>query len=126
MHRDPAVEGERPPGRERVEATMACRIARHPCARRWVAAREAMRLGHGGFQQIAAITGYLQETISGVRIVRAFGQEERHKGRLAELNGVPAEAHHEHRVIAAWWRPPTPNPSDNVIACIFNSRADPG
>lgn len=31
--------------------------------RRWVAAREAMRLGHGGFQRIAQITGLHPETI---------------------------------------------------------------
>ena len=31
--------------------------------RRWVAGREAMRLGHGGFQRIAAITGLHPETI---------------------------------------------------------------
>ena len=31
--------------------------------RRWVAAREAMRLGHGGFQRIAAISGLHPETI---------------------------------------------------------------
>jgi hypothetical protein len=31
--------------------------------RRWVAAREAQRLGHGGFQQIATITGLHSETI---------------------------------------------------------------
>jgi hypothetical protein len=31
--------------------------------RRWAAAREAMRLGHGGFQRIAAITGMHPETI---------------------------------------------------------------
>ena len=31
--------------------------------RRWVAAREAMRLGHGGFQRIAVITGLHPETI---------------------------------------------------------------
>jgi ATP-binding cassette subfamily B protein len=37
-------------------------------------------------EKLAAVTAYLQETISGVRIVRAFGQEERHKSRLAELN----------------------------------------
>ena len=37
-------------------------------------------------EKLAAVTAYLQETISGVRIVRAFGQEERHKARLAELN----------------------------------------
>jgi ATP-binding cassette subfamily B protein len=37
-------------------------------------------------EKLALVTAYLQETISGVRIVRAFGQEERHKSRLAELN----------------------------------------
>ena len=31
--------------------------------RRWVAGREAMRLGHGGFQRIAEITGLHPETI---------------------------------------------------------------
>src|SRR5205085_2314707 len=35
-------------------------------------------------EKLAAVTAYLQETISGVRIVRAFGQEDRHKNRLAE------------------------------------------
>jgi ATP-binding cassette, subfamily B, bacterial len=37
-------------------------------------------------ERIAAITGYLQETLSGIRVVRAFGQEPRHVGRFAELN----------------------------------------
>jgi hypothetical protein len=31
--------------------------------RRWVAAREATRLGHGGFQRVAEITGLHPETI---------------------------------------------------------------
>ena len=31
--------------------------------RRWLAGREAMRLGHGGFQRIADITGLPPETI---------------------------------------------------------------
>jgi ABC-type multidrug transport system fused ATPase/permease subunit len=37
-------------------------------------------------EKIAAITGYLQETLSGIRVVRAFAQEPRHKTRFAELN----------------------------------------
>ena len=37
-------------------------------------------------ERIAAITGYLQETLSGIRVVRAFGQEARHVARFAELN----------------------------------------
>ena len=37
-------------------------------------------------EKIAWITSYLQETLSGVRLVRAFGQEPRHRQRFAELN----------------------------------------
>jgi ABC-type multidrug transport system fused ATPase/permease subunit len=37
-------------------------------------------------EKIALVTAYLQETLSGVRIVRAFGQEPRHERRFAELN----------------------------------------
>ena len=37
-------------------------------------------------EKIANVTAYLQETLSGVRIVRAFGQEPRHVARFAELN----------------------------------------
>jgi ATP-binding cassette subfamily B protein len=35
---------------------------------------------------IGAITGYLQESLSGVRVVRSFAQEPRHKREFAELN----------------------------------------
>ena len=37
-------------------------------------------------EKIAFVTAYLQETLSGVRVVRAFGQEPRHRRRFAELN----------------------------------------
>jgi ABC-type multidrug transport system fused ATPase/permease subunit len=37
-------------------------------------------------EKIAAVTAYLQETLSGVRVVRAFGQEQRHRTRFAQLN----------------------------------------
>jgi ATP-binding cassette subfamily B protein len=37
-------------------------------------------------EKIAWITGYLQETLSGMRVVRAFGQEARHMERFGELN----------------------------------------
>ena len=37
-------------------------------------------------ERIANVTAYLQETLSGVRIVRSFGQEPRHEERFAELN----------------------------------------
>ncbi len=37
-------------------------------------------------EKISAITAYLQETLSGVRVVRAFAQEPRHKQVFADLN----------------------------------------
>ena len=37
-------------------------------------------------EKIAAITGYLQESLSGIRVVRAFGAEQRHIKRFGELN----------------------------------------
>ncbi len=37
-------------------------------------------------ERIAWITAYLQETLSGIRVVRSFGQEPRHRVRFAELN----------------------------------------
>jgi ABC-type multidrug transport system fused ATPase/permease subunit len=37
-------------------------------------------------EKIAAITGYLAESLSGIRAVRSFGQEQRHVDRFAELN----------------------------------------
>ncbi|HWF75054.1 MAG TPA: ABC transporter ATP-binding protein [Solirubrobacteraceae bacterium] len=37
-------------------------------------------------EKIAAITGYLQESLSGIRVVRSFGQERAHIARFAELN----------------------------------------
>ncbi len=37
-------------------------------------------------ETIGAITGYLQETLSGIRVVRSFGQEPVHEARFAELN----------------------------------------
>jgi ATP-binding cassette subfamily B protein len=37
-------------------------------------------------EKVALITAYLQETLSGVRVVRAFAQEPRHRARFAELN----------------------------------------
>jgi ABC-type multidrug transport system fused ATPase/permease subunit len=43
-------------------------------------------------EKIAAITAYLQETLSGVRVVRSFGQEPRHKDRMTELNEENREA----------------------------------
>jgi ATP-binding cassette, subfamily B, bacterial len=48
-----------------------------------IASADAYRLTR---EKIAAITGYLQETLSGIRVVRAFGQERRHLAQFRELN----------------------------------------
>ncbi len=48
-----------------------------------IASADAYRLTR---EKIATITGYLQETLSGIRVVRAFGQEPRHMAHFAELN----------------------------------------
>jgi ATP-binding cassette subfamily B protein len=37
-------------------------------------------------EKVAQITAYLQETLSGIRVVRSFAQEQRHIARFAELN----------------------------------------
>jgi ABC-type multidrug transport system fused ATPase/permease subunit len=43
-------------------------------------------------EKVAAITAYLQETLSGMRVVRSFAQEERHLARFAELNDENRDA----------------------------------
>jgi ABC-type multidrug transport system fused ATPase/permease subunit len=48
-----------------------------------IASADAYRITR---EKIAVITAYLQETLSGVRVVRAFGREQRHLERFGELN----------------------------------------
>ncbi|HEX3689191.1 MAG TPA: ABC transporter ATP-binding protein [Solirubrobacteraceae bacterium] len=48
-----------------------------------IASADAYRLTR---EKIAAITGYLQESLSGIRVVRAFGQERRHVAQFKALN----------------------------------------
>jgi ABC-type multidrug transport system fused ATPase/permease subunit len=43
-------------------------------------------------ETIGSITGYLQETLSGIRVVRSFGQEPAHEARFAQLNDDNREA----------------------------------
>jgi ABC-type multidrug transport system fused ATPase/permease subunit len=43
-------------------------------------------------ETIGAITGYLQETLSGIRVVRSFGQEPYHEAQFAELNTENCDA----------------------------------
>ncbi len=53
-------------------------------------------VSHGAYrltrERIAAVTAYLQETLSGVRVVRSFGQEPRHAEAMTELNEANREA----------------------------------
>jgi ABC-type multidrug transport system fused ATPase/permease subunit len=53
-------------------------------------------VSHGAYrltrERIAAVTAYLQETLSGVRVVRSFGQEPRHAAAMDELNEANREA----------------------------------
>jgi ATP-binding cassette subfamily B protein len=43
-------------------------------------------------EKIALVTAYLQETLSGVRVVRAFGQEPRHQRQFSALNDENRDA----------------------------------
>ncbi|MEJ7824473.1 MAG: ABC transporter ATP-binding protein [Solirubrobacteraceae bacterium] len=43
-------------------------------------------------EAIGAITAYLQESLSGIRILRSFGQEPQHVARFAELNEANRKA----------------------------------
>jgi ABC-type multidrug transport system fused ATPase/permease subunit len=43
-------------------------------------------------ETISAITAYLQETLSGMRVVRAFAQEPRHRAQFGRLNDINREA----------------------------------
>src|SRR5438045_1027418 len=55
-----------------------------------IASADAYRLTR---ERIAAITGYLQESLSGIRVVRAFGQERQHIRHLRALNDENRAAH---------------------------------
>jgi ATP-binding cassette, subfamily B, bacterial len=62
-----------------------------------IAASAIFRIvSHGAYratrERIAAVTVYLQETLSGVRIVRSFGQEPRHAKAMTELNEANRDA----------------------------------
>jgi ATP-binding cassette, subfamily B, bacterial len=43
-------------------------------------------------ERIADVTAYLQESLSGIRVVRTFSQEERHVARMGELNELNRQA----------------------------------
>ena len=54
-----------------------------------IASADAYRLTR---EKIAAITGYLQETLSGIRVVQSFGQERRHIEHFKALNDENRQA----------------------------------
>ncbi len=54
-----------------------------------IASADAYRITR---EKIASITGYLQETLSGIRVVRAFGQEPRHIAHFGRLNDENRQA----------------------------------
>jgi ABC-type multidrug transport system fused ATPase/permease subunit len=43
-------------------------------------------------ERIAEVTAYLQESLSGIRVVRSFAQENRHVDRMGELNELNRQA----------------------------------
>ena len=43
-------------------------------------------------ERIAEVTAYMQESLSGIRVVRSFAQERRHVNRMGELNELNREA----------------------------------
>ena len=55
--------------------------------RRWVAAAEAQRLGYGGFNEVAAITGLHPETIRRGRDELAADLRDRPPGRVRRPGG---------------------------------------
>jgi len=55
--------------------------------RRWVAAREALKLGHGGFAKVATITGMHPETIRRGRDELNADLADRPTGRIRNKGG---------------------------------------
>jgi ATP-binding cassette subfamily B protein len=58
-------------------------------------------------ERISAITSHLQETLSGVRVVRSFGQETRHVERMDVLNEANREANMKTVYLNATYFPAT-------------------
>ncbi|MBA2440745.1 MAG: ABC transporter ATP-binding protein, partial [Thermoleophilaceae bacterium] len=84
----------------------------------------AFRIGSSGAyrltrERIAQVTAYLQEALSGMRIVRGFGQEERHERRFAELNDANREANMRTVRLNAAYFPAVELLSAVATACIL-------
>jgi ABC-type multidrug transport system fused ATPase/permease subunit len=80
-------------------------------------------VSHGAYkltrERIAAITAYLQETLSGVRVVRSFGQEPRHADAMTELNEANREANMRTVLLNASYFPAVELLSTLAIAVIL-------
>jgi ATP-binding cassette subfamily B protein len=56
-------------------------------------------------ERIAAVTAYLQEALSGIKVVRGFGQEARHERRFSDLNDANRDANMRTVVLNAAYFP---------------------
>jgi ATP-binding cassette subfamily B protein len=69
-------------------------------------------------ETIGSITAYLQETLSGIRVVRTFGQEPRHERVFAELNEDNRDANMRTVQLNAYYFPAVELLSGIAIAAI--------
>jgi ABC-type multidrug transport system fused ATPase/permease subunit len=69
-------------------------------------------------ETIGSITAYLQETLSGIRVVRTFGQEPRHEAQFAALNLDNREANMRTVVLNASYFPAVEMLSGVALAVI--------
>jgi ABC-type multidrug transport system fused ATPase/permease subunit len=69
-------------------------------------------------ETIGSITAYLQETLSGIRVVRTFGQEPRHEAQFAALNEDNREANMRTVVLNANYFPAVEMLSGVALAAI--------
>ncbi|MGI8945843.1 MAG: ABC transporter ATP-binding protein [Thermoleophilaceae bacterium] len=84
----------------------------------------AFRIGSAGAyrltrERIAQVTAYLQEALSGIRVVRGFGQEGRHERRFAELNEANRDANMRTVALNAAYFPAVELLSAVATACIL-------
>ncbi|MGN6373476.1 MAG: ABC transporter ATP-binding protein [Solirubrobacteraceae bacterium] len=70
-------------------------------------------------ETIGAITAYLQETLSGIRVVRTFGQEPRHEAQFALLNAENRDANMRTVVLNANYFPAVEMLSGVALAVII-------
>ena len=77
-------------------------------------------------ERIAEVTAYLQESLSGIRVVRTFAQEERHVKRMGELNELNRQANMKTVYLNASYFPAVELLSAIGTAVILHLRRLPG